>query len=102
MWTAFDGEDPMIGYGSEDDPGKVMLRLMETVPDRIGEDFAEWMAMRSERPGNAVRALFDPAAAGRLKEEYLAYAATYAENVGRYSVMYSDITIRQVDTEADV
>ena len=101
MWMAFDGDEPIVGSESEDDPGEVMLFLMKIVPEEIGWDYIKWLDMRIERSGNAVRALFVPAVAGKLKEEYLEFVSRYVEDVGYYKVLYNTITIRWVDMEGE-
>lgn len=101
MWMAFDGDEPIVGSESEDDPGEVMLFLMKIVPEEIGWDYIKWLDMRIERSGNAVRALFDPAVAGKLKEEYLEFVSRYVEEVGCFKVLYNTITIKQVNTEGE-
>ena len=99
MWMAFDGDEPIVGSESEDDPGEVMLFLMKIVPDEIGWDYVKWLDMRNERSENAVRALFDPAVASKLKEEYLEFVTRYVEEVGYYKVLYNTIVIGWAEME---
>ena len=100
MWMAFDGDEPISGSDS-DDPGMCMLYLMNFKREEIGWDYVRWLDMRSERAENAIRALYDPAVASKLKEEYLEFVSRYAENVGYFKVLYSNITIKQVDMEGE-
>ena len=100
MWMAFDSGEPITGSDS-DDPGMCMLYLMRFKTEEIGWDYVHWLDMRDERADNAVRALFDPAVASKLKEEYLEFVARYIENVGCYKVLYNTITIKWVDMEGD-
>ena len=51
------------------------------------------------RAGNAVRALLDVKVADALKEDYLAFVATCALEVGYYNMTYSDFSIRTDETE---
>ena len=101
MWMAFDGDEPIVGVESEDDPGEVMLSLMKIAPEEIGWDYVKWVEMRIERSGDAVRALFDPAIASKLKEEYLEFVSRYVEEVGCFKVLYNTITIRWIDMEEE-
>ena len=100
-WMAFDGDEPIVGVESENDPGEVMLSLMKIAPEEIGWDYVKWLNMRDRRMENAVRALFDPAVAGKLKEEYLEFVSIYTKDVGYFRVLYSDITIKWFDTEGE-
>ena len=100
MWMAFDGDEPISGSDS-DDPGMCRLYLMRFKTEEIGWDYVHWLDMRSERADNAVRALFDPAVAGKLKEEYLEFVTRYVEEVGCFKVLYNTITIKWVDMEGD-
>lgn len=100
MWMAFDGDEPISGSDS-DDPGMCMLYLMRFKTEEIGWDYVHWLDMRSERADNAVRALFDPAVASKLKEEYLEFVSRYVENIGYFKVLYNTIVIKQVDTEGE-
>ena len=101
MWMAFDGDEPIVGVESEDDPGEVMLSLMKIAPEEIGWDYVKWVETRIERSGDAVRALFDPAIASKLKEEYLEFVSRYVEEVGCFKVLYNTITIRWIDMEEE-
>ena len=101
MWMAFAGTEPLQDSIHEDDPGMCMLFLMEHHPCEVGRDFLSWLDMRHERADNAVRALFSLTIANQLKEDYLEFVAGYIENVGCYKVLYSTITIKEVETEGE-
>ena len=92
-WAAYDGDEPIVGSES-DDPGMCMLSLMRSVPKVVGRDFLNWLGMRDSRAETAVRALFDPAAAARLKEEYISFMSTIATEVGYCNILYSTLSIR--------
>ena len=94
MWMAFAGTEPLQDSIHEDDPGMCMLHLMQHHPCEVGRDFLSWADMRDERAGKAVRALLDAKAADDLKEDYLAFVATCALEVGYYDLTYSDFSIR--------
>ena len=92
-WVAYDGDEPIVGSES-DDPGMCMLFLMRYVPEEIGWDYVKWLDMRNERAETAVRALFDPATAAGLKEEYISFMSTIATEVGFCNILYSNLSIR--------
>ena len=94
MWMAFAGTEPLQDSIHEDDPGMCMLFLMQHHPCEVGRDFLSWADMRDERAGKAVRALLDAKVADDLKEDYLAFVATCALEVGYYDLTYSDFSIR--------
>ena len=94
MWMAFAGTEPLQDSIHEDDPGMCMLHLMQHHPCEVGRDFLSWADMRDERAGKAVRALLDAKVADDLKEDYLAFVATCALEVGYYDLTYSDFSIR--------
>ena len=99
-WMAFDGDEPISGSDS-DDPGMCMLYLMSFKTEETSRDYVRWLDMRRERTENAIRALYDPAVASKLKEEYLEFVSRYAEKVGYFKVLYSTITIKWVDMEGE-
>ena len=101
MWMAFDCDEPIVGAESEDDPGEVMLFLMKAVPEEIGWDYIKWLDRRYEYPENAVRALFDPSVADKLKEEYLEFVSRYVEDNGYFKVLYNTILIKWVVMEGE-
>lgn len=86
---------------SEDDPGEVMLWLMEHLPEDVQRDYLDWLRMRDKRGETAVRALFDPAIASALKEEYLDFVTACAMETGYYS-LGNGLSIRNIeDTEGE-
>ena len=101
MWMAFAGTEPLQDSIHEDDPGMCMLFLMEHHPCEVGRDFLSWADMRDERAGKAVRALLDAKVADDLKEDYLAFVAICALEVGYYNLAYSDFSIRTDETEGE-
>lgn len=101
MWMAFAGTEPLQDSIHEDDPGMCMLFLMEHHPCEVGRDFLSWADMRDARAGKAVRALLDAKVADDLKEDYLAFVATCALEVGYYDLTYSDFSIRTDETEGE-
>ena len=101
MWMAFAGTEPLQDSIHEDDPGMCMLYLMQHYPCEVGRDFIDWVDMRDSRAETAVRALFDPAIASALKEEYLHCVATCAKEVGFYNLLHSDFSIRTDETEVE-
>ena len=101
MWMAFAGNEPLQDSIDEDDPGMCMLHLMQHHPCEVGRDFLSWADMRDERAGKAVRALLDVKVADDLKEDYLAFVATCALEVGYYDLTYSDFSIRTDETEGE-
>ena len=101
MWMAFAGTEPLQDSIHEDDPGMCMLYLMQHYPCEVGRDFIDWVDMRDSRAETAVRALFDPAIASALKEEYLHCVAACAKEVGFYNILYSDFSIRTDETEGE-
>ena len=100
MWMIFDGDEPISG-SDFDDPGMCMLFLMRFRREEMAWDYTHWLNMRDERAQNAVRSLFNLAVANKLKEDYLDFVARYIENVGCYKVLYSTITIKQLEPEGD-
>ena len=78
-----------------------MLFLMKHHPCEVGRDFLSWTDMRDARAGKAVRALLDAKVADDLKEDYLAFVATCALEVGYYDLTYSDFSIRTDETEGE-
>ena len=74
---------------------------MEHHPCEVGRDFLSWADMRDARAGKAVRALLDAKVADDLKEDYLAFVATCALEVGYYDLTYSDFSIRTDETEGE-
>ena len=101
MWMAFAGTEPLQDSIHEDDPGMCMLHLMQHYPCEVGRDFLSWADMRDERAGKAVRALLDAKVADDLKEDYLAFVAICALEVGYYDLTYSDFSIRTDETEGE-
>ncbi len=101
MWMAFAGTEPLQDSIHEDDPGMCMLYLMQHYPCEVGRDFLSWADMRDARAGKTVRALLDVKVADDLKEDYLAFVATCALEVGYYNMMYSDFSIRTDETEGE-
>ena len=101
MWMAFAGTEPLQDSIDDDDPGMCMLYLMKHYPDEIGRDFVDWLNMRDRRAENAVRALLDVKVADALKEDYLAFVATCALEVGYYNIMFSAYSIRTDETEGE-
>ena len=101
MWIAFAGTEPLQDSIHEDDPGMCMLYLMEHYPLEVGRDFLSWADMRDARAGKAVRALFDPAIASALKEEYLDFVTACAMETGYYN-LGNALSIRNIeDTEGE-
>ena len=101
MWIAIMLATALEDSISEDDPGEVMLWLMKHLPEDVQRDYLDWLRMRDKRGETAVRALFDPAIASALKEEYLHCVATCAKEVGFYNILYSDFSIRTDETEGE-
>ena len=101
MWIAIMLATALEDSISEDDPGEVMLWLMKHLPEDVQRGYLDWLRMRDKRGETAVRALFDPAIASALKEEYLHCVATCAKEVGFYNILYSDFSIRTDETEGE-
>ena len=95
-WIVYDGNEPIPGLEHEDDPGMCMLFLMRFMPEVVGRDFLNWLGMRDSRAETAVRAMLDVAIADTLKEDYLAFVATCAVEVGYYNVLHSDFLIKEM------
>ena len=86
----------VIGYEAED-AGMVMLRIMQSRPELIIDDYLDWLSMRRGRSLLAVTGLFNPTDSDRLKEDYLAFVDHVAEHVGYYRIPGSTLDIRRVD-----
>ena len=100
-WVVYDGNEPIPGSEHEDEPGMCMLFLMRSVPEVVGRDFLNWLGMRDSRAETAVRAVLDVAIADSLKEDYLAFVATCAVEVGYYNVLHSDFLIKEVTEDVE-
>lgn len=101
MWVAIMLTTRLEESISEDDPGEVMLWLMEHLPGDVQRDYLDWLRMRDKRGETAVRALFDPAIASALKEGYLDFVTACAMETGYYSIG-NYLSIRNIeDTEGE-
>ena len=101
MWIAIMLATALEDSISEDDPGEVMLWLMEHLPEDVQRDYLDWLRMRDKRGETAVRSLFDPAIASALKEEYLDFVTACAMETGYYN-LGNGLSIRNIeDTEGE-
>ena len=101
MWIAIQLATALEDSISEDDPGEVMLWLMEHLPEDVQRDYLDWLRMRDKRGETAVRALFDPTIASALKEAYLDFVTACAMETGYYS-LGNALSIRNIeDSEED-
>ena len=96
MWMAIMLTTRLEESISEDDPGEVMLWLMEHLPGDVQRDYLDWLGMRDKRGETAVRALFDPAIASALKEGYLDFVTACAMETGYYS-LGNCLSIRNIE-----
>ena len=94
-WVAIT-EDTILDGTEADEPGAVMFNLMRSQPSAVARDLLDWVMMRRSRMKSAVVGLTDPHVAGRLKEDYLNYVASYTADVGFYMLADTDIEIREV------
>lgn len=96
-WAAYDSGVKII---ERDDPGMVMLWLMQCATLDMQRDYCTWLNQSDSRGNSAVNALFSTATADKLKEQYLDFVARFCEEFGRYECMYSTIEISEVEDDA--
>ena len=99
-WALFDVSDPVVGdimlSYQGDLPGDVMQQIMRTRPNAVAQDFLSWLYARPGKAWLMVGGLFNPNDLNTLKDQYLSFVDRLAEDVGKYDIMYSVLSIKEV------
>ncbi len=97
-WALFDVSDPVVGdimlTYQGDMPGDVMEQIMRTRPNAVAQDFLSWLYARPGKAWLMVGGLYNPNDLNTLKDQYLSFVDRLAEDVGKYDIMYSVLSIK--------
>ena len=98
-WALFDTSedlgDIMLAYQG-DTAGDVMEQIMRNRPNAIAQDFLSWLYARPGKAWLMVGGLYNPNDLNTLKDQYLSFVDRLAEDVGKYDIMYSVLSIKEV------
>ena len=98
-WALFDVSDPVVGdimlSYQGDMPGDVMEQIMRTRPNAVAQDFLSWLYARPGKAWLMVGGLYNPNDLNTLKDQYLSFVDRLAEDVGKYDIMYSVLSIKE-------
>ena len=104
-WALFDVSDPVVGdimlTYQGDKPGDVMQQIMRTRPDAVAQDFLSWLYARPGKACLMVSGLYNPNDLNTLKDQYLSFVDRLAEDVGKYDIMYSVLSIKEVTEDGE-
>ena len=93
--TAEDLGDIMLAYEGET-ASEVMEKLMRTRPNAMAQDFLSWLYARHSKAWLMVGGFYNPNDLNTLKDQYLLFVDCLAEDVGKYDIMYSVLSIKEV------